>query len=405
MELVDMPIAISLRIILYGLLFNCFYFVAIADVTSLAVLGGNVRLAWILIPFLYCLIPKGREPKYALLATAMLFIFHMLASIMSESVVKGVIYSCWIWVNYIFFRAAYILTHVLRGHVWSSLLWGGRVQIVFAIVMVLFGFHERAQFIYFEPSYLAIGLVPYIFVVIFWSVHKWIDAVLLIFLIVFNQSANMMLAMIVAAVYWLITNRKLWLSFVIVVFSVLLICILYQIALADPSNPNHAVVLWFHVNGLNYDFIDIILSRGGNRMPRMQAALEVLEDNWFFGFGPGSYLDISASRNFDHITNGIEYLDPAGLPVINVLIESVANAGIFAALVLVAFIIFIYKMVSSRVKDWREKRIILGALLTICVLMQFESSYLRAYLWFICGVFMARSINNSLNIIRFRIGV
>lgn len=380
----------------HGVLLNVFFLVAISDVTSVSLGGGNVRWAWAALPFLFFLLPKRRDPKGMLFLTMLLFATHVAASFMSGLVVKGLIYSSWIWVNYIFFfRVGYLLAIELQDRVWQALLWGGRIQIVLGIVLVLLGMHERARFIYFEPSYLAIGLVPYLFATLFWSRKKWLDGSFLVALIVFNQSANMMIAILVAMVFWLASNRRIWVSVSLSVLVVLAGYISYQVALGDPSNPNHGVATWVAENGISLDMITAILSRAGNRVPRFQAAMEMLPGHWLTGFGPGAYLDITANRNFDHIIDGLEYLDPAGLPVINILLEAISNAGVLAAVVLLAVFVHVMHLVITRVEDDRERRVMIGSLFAFGVMLQFESSYLRAYVWLAFGIFVARALHRD----------
>lgn len=378
----------------YGILFNVFFLLAISDVTSVSLGGGNVRWAWVFLPFLFFLLPKRKDPKGMLLLTMLLFVTHVAASFISGFVVKGLIYSVWIWINYLFFfRAGYLIAGELREGVWAALLWGGRAQIVLGVVLVLLGVHERARFVYFEPSYLAIGLVPYLFVSLFWSREKWLDGIFLLILVIFNQSANMVVAMVVAMLYWLVVNRRVWISVIFLVFAILVGYISYRVVLDDPASPNHGVAVWVADNGVNLDMIYAIIGRAGNRAPRFQAAMEMLQGHWLNGFGPGVYVDITANRDFDHITDGLEYLDPAGLPVINVLLEAVSNAGVLAAVVLIVVFLYVMFLVIVRVNDNDERRVMIGAMLAFGVMLQFESSYLRAYVWLAFGIFVARALH------------
>lgn len=386
------------RTLSLGLLLNLFYLVASADVTSLSLGGGNVRWAWGALPFLLLLLPKGRHPKGMLTLTCALFAVHVAAALYSGLatsgfVVKGLVYSAWILVNYyFFFRAGYLITCDLRDEVWDAVLWGGRLQIFFAIALVLLGVHERARFIYFEPSYLAIGLVPYLFAAVFWSRRKWLDGGFILALIVFNQSANMMTAMLVALAFWLVTNKRLWLSLGLATLVALAIYVGYWVALNDPANPNHDMATWVADNGINLELLSAMFSRAGNRVPRMQAALEMLDGHWLTGLGPGAYIDLTQNRNFDHLTNGLEYLNPAGLPVVNVLLEAASNAGLLAAGGLILTFVHVMRL-FSRVANTLERRLMKGSMLAFGVMLQFESSYLRAYIWLMFGVFVARALH------------
>lgn len=385
----------AMRTFWCSVLINIFYLVAISDITSVNLGGGNVRLAWVILPFLVLILPKGKNPKIIFILVAMLIATHILAAFTSGLVIKGLVYSAWICFNYFFFfRAAYVLTTVLQERVWTALLWGGRVQIILAIGLVLLGFHERAQFIYFEPSYLAIGLVPYLFATLYWSGKKWLDAGFLMALLIFNQSANMMVAILVAILFWLFTNRRKWLSASLVALVFLAGYSIYKVALGDPSNPNHGVATWIADEGISLDMFTAVLSRAGNRVPRIQAALEMLDGHWLAGFGPSVYIELTANRSFMHLTDGLVYLDPAGLPVVNVLLEAVTNAGVAAAALLVFIFLHVIHLVFTRVSNKLERNLMIGALLAFALMLQFESSYLRAYVWLAFGVFVARALHH-----------
>jgi hypothetical protein len=342
------------------------------------------------------LLPKRSEPKAVFFILSMLFCVHLFAASVSDSVAKGFYYSVWIPINYIFFfRSAYIITAGLKDRVWLAFLWGGRIQILTAITLVVLGVHERAQFIYFEPSYMAIGLVPYLFASLFWSSNKLLDVSLVVALIVFNQSANMMIAIIVAFIFLLLTSQRLWLSIGLVLLTILCGYVFYQIALNDVGNPNHGIAVWLNENSISLDMMTAIFARAGNRIPRMLAALEQLNGHWLMGFGPGGYVEYTANRNFDHLTEGLDYLDPSGLPVINVLLEACANAGILAAILLICIFLYVLYMALIKIRNRSERRVIVGAMFALGVMLQFESSYLRAYVWLAFGVFVARSLHQN----------
>lgn len=379
----------SSRSVRLAILFNIIYFIAISDITSVNIAGGNIRLAWLFMPFIALLAPKGKHYRFTAIAVFALFAIHIIASLIAGTIARGFIYSFWILFNYFFFfRTAYLITTNLGSRIWNAVLWGGRIQSVLAIIMTLTGLHERARFIYFEPSYLAIGLVPYLFTSIFWSKNRIFDFSLILFVLIFNQSANMMIAIIVAFIFWLFVSRRLWTSVCLVFLATLTGFFTYRVALNDLLNPNHALAKLVSDTEISMDLITAILSRAGNRIPRMEAALELLSGHWLQGYGPGAYIDITANRNFDRITGGLDYLDPAGLPVINVLLEAAANAGVLAAAVLVAAFVHVIRVVITRPKDVRERHLMIGAMLAYGVMLQFESSYLRAYVWLTFGVFM-----------------
>jgi hypothetical protein len=374
-----------------AILFNLIYLVGISDLTSLSIGGGNVRWAWASLPLLALLVPGRRGDTPLLRASLGLFAVHVVAAFAAGAVGRGLVYSVWILVNYyFFFRAAYLITRALGDRVWDAILWGGRVQIACGVLLTLAGIDERARFVYFEPSYLAIGLVPYLFTVVIRSHRRLLDYGLLLSLLVANQSANMLLAMATALVFWLACTRRLLVLLGLAIAIPAAAYGGYRHALNDPADPNHGVAAWLSENPINVEIAAVLLTRAGNRAPRVEAALEVVGDRWLFGLGPGNYNDITSSMNFDHLTGGLEYQDPAGMPVINVLLEAVSNAGLPAA----AILLLVYLAVARdalQIRNNEERWIVLGSLTAIGLMLLVESSYLRAYVWFAFGVFVARS--------------
>lgn len=378
-------------------LFNAIYFVAISDITSVSVGGGNIRLAWALLPFLIMWTPRQKHRLAPLAVLLAFFCVHVIAALFAGTIVRGVVYSSWIIFNYIFFfRPAYKISLELKEGIWDAFLWGGRVQIVVAVILVAIGVHERARFIYFEPSYFAMGLVPYIFCAVFRSKQRAFDAGLISLGVIFSQSANLLIALLIVGIFWLISNRKVVTTLLLLLVAAIVASVGFINALNDQSNPNHGVVAWIADNGINWDLVEVILTRSGNRIPRIQAAIEVIGSEWIFGLGPGNYSDLSEKFQFDELSGGLEYLDPTGMPVINVLLEATANAGIFAAAIILVIYLY-YLRRAWRTTAGKQRLVILGSLITYGVMLQFESSYLRAYVWMAFGVFSSKITSISTN--------
>lgn len=371
-------------------LFIVIYLIGAADFTSVSLGGGNIRLAWALLPVFLLFIPRGAEPRALLIFTALLFSSHVLSSIAAGTAVKGVAYSSWIIVNYCFFtRPAYLLTRQLGSRIWQAILWSGRIQIVCGVLLFAVGLHERTRFSYFEPSYLAIGLVPYIFAAIFISKRKVLDISLIIAVTVTSQSANLLITLSVMVFCWFIKYRHKANTLLAMLAIFVAGYIGFVSALNNPSNPNHYLASFIANNEIDSEVFSALLSRAGNRGPRIQAALQIIDNDWMWGLGPGNYIGISSSIDFSEIAGDDEYLDPAGMPVINVLLEAIANAGVLSAAVLLA--VFAYIAVGLRhMQDTNERWAMLGAMISFAIMLQFESSYLRAYLWMAFAVFAAR---------------
>ncbi len=376
-------------------LFFLFFIISAADTTSIALGGGNFRVAWVLLPFLFVLLPYSDEEKVSLCCTLALFAAHLMSAVNSGNVITGGAFSLWILVNYFFFfRSGYILSKFMKTDIWNVFLMLGRFQVALGCLMNFLGVHERTQFTYFEPSYLAIGLVPYIFATVFWSTRKSLDYSIVGLALVTSQSANMAIGVSLAALLLLIKSGKLH---VILVFSIIMIAVAFAaffMILTNPENPNYGVASWINENGIGIDLIFEVLRRAGNRVPRIEAALEMLSENWWLGVGPGNYIALTENLDFTHITKGIEYYDPAGLPPVNVIIEAIVNSGVAGAAILVIYSIYVFFRAGIS-SEASEKWIISGSLLAFFLMLQIESSYLRAYVWFVFGAFLARARTNQ----------
>lgn len=380
------------------LLFIILNMVAASDITSISLGFGSIRLAWALLPIIYIFLPRTKENKFPLACAAALFLIHVIASFVSDDWISGIVYSAWIVVNYIyFFRSGYSIGKETGSLIWYAVLISGRIQILCGIIFVIFGLHERAQFFYFEPSYMAIGLIPYIIATAHYSNARKIDFLLIVALIAFTQSANLLIVIACAATTFLIAKRKI--KSTIIALAIISPLIYYYLnwAAGNGESPNHYIAKLFLEEGLNGDAWLELINRAGNRFPRMQAAFDSINpNNFYLGMGPGRYTQITSNINFDHLTNGLEYLDPAGLPVVNVILELLTNAGILAAAIVVVFTAHLL-IKSKNISDTASRRIVISSIATVAIVMQIESSYLRAYIWLYFGLFSGIAYSSASN--------
>lgn len=372
-------------------LFFILFIVSTADASAITLGGINIRIAWVLLPFLVMLLPYSDEEKVSLYFALALFAAHLISGVYSGNIISAVMFSFWILFNYFFFfRSGYIISKFIGTDVWDLFLILGRFQIIVGCLMNFVGINDRTQFIYYEPSYLAMGLVPYIFAAVFWSKTKIIDYLIIALALVTSQSANMAVGVTLVALFMLIRSGKLHVVLALLAIMIFMTFTTFFIILNNPANPNYGIVSWINENGVGFDLIYEIFGRAGNRIPRIEAAIEVLSSNWWLGLGPGNYIPLTEKMEFYHITGGVDYYDPAGLPPINVIIEAVINSGVMGGVILLVYSIYVISK-SVMFSDGVERWIMGGALLTFFLMLQIESGYLRAYLWFIFGAFLARS--------------
>jgi hypothetical protein len=365
--------------------------IAAGDITSIDMLIGNVRLVWLFLPILVMFIPRCSLDPFALASAFSLFLIHLCAAMLSDGGIRAAVYSGWILFSYFFFyRIAWIIANINGARVWSVILSAGRLQCIVAIVLVLLGLHERAQFLYFEPSYMAIGLVPYVFSSALYSRHKLLDVIIISSCLVVSASANLALIIGIAVVFVITCELRLRTALVVVSIGVIGLVAAVNYIMNESENPNHGLVVWISENGLDPDVVTQLIGRGGNRVPRAEAAIQIAKDNWPMGVGPGLYADLTMNMNFSDIHLGLPYLDPAGLPPTNVLVEATLNAGIFASLIIIAWVIYCL-IVVVQLPSSSEKRLLLAIGFTLFLVLQVESNYLRAYVWLAAGLIMGRA--------------
>lgn len=359
------------------------------DLSAIVVSDFNIRLTWLLLPALFVFTPRFRVPISYSIFIYIFFIFHSLSALVSGHVIRGFTYSLWILFSYYFFFAiGFRCTRDLGDKVFNVLIDNGRIQIVCAAVIYFIGLQERAHLFYYEPSYMAIALIPYVASVFFGGNRKSFDFVLILLFLVISQSGNFVFVLILASLCKAYTLRKNedFLKVVMafgIIFSIMLVYVYL-----DEENINHRLIVAIWDAGISWDILWFIVERGGNRIPRMQVAFDVLSQNLFFGIGPSNFISYIQNMDFSYITNGFVDIEPYGKPPTNILIEAGLNSGLFGLVMVV--ILFSYFFIRSGRMANSEIRIKLQAMILISMLMlQLDSNYLRAYVWVGFGVAFA----------------
>jgi O-antigen ligase len=216
----------------------------------------------------------------------------------------------------------------------------------------------------------------------------------MLFIFIINGSANLLLLYLIAWIIWMLVTPFSWRKVSMVCASFAFVVSLFFYALQNPTNPNHNLAEYFYENGVSTEMFETILMRGGNRLPRMDAALQTAIAHPWFGVGPGNYTNYNKNIDYSDISGGDEYLDPSGLPAINILLEGAINAGIFASVIMtITWLYVLLLAIKYRDRNCKTRQagnIILSSLLAIFILMQLESNYLRAYLWVFMGLFVGQ---------------
>ena len=362
------------------------------DLSAVDIGTVNLRLAWLLLPAVALIVPRGKYHPGVFWFSILFFLVHFVAAIASASPLRGIVYSSWILFSYaFFFQLSARAAERLGIHVWQVIRVNGRLQILGAFLLFAFGWHDRAHFVYYEPSYMAIGLIPYVAVSFFYPGRRWLDMAFLSLFLFASQSGNFAIVLIIVAACWLYSVRKSSFFGPVLAGIFVMALVVGVYVLSNKSSINYQVISEIYAHGLSLEAIQALIERGGNRIPRLEVAWKVFLENPILGVGPGNYIDHISGRDFSSVTDGLPWLDPQGRPATNILIEAAANAGIFASL-LMLFSFFKLFRKSLIIQSPVVRNIVVSVLIAAACMMQFDSNYLRAYLWVALGVCAIQSM-------------
>lgn len=363
----------------YTILLHALIFASIFDSSGVAIGGVTIRIAWVFAP-LAILFLKSKKITLAEAAFLLLFSFFHLASSLYNAYYAGFSYIIWIVFNFfVFYRVAGSKEIFLYIDIPKIFVVSGRLQIIIGALWMLFFQQERLAFTYYEPSYMAVGLIPYMAFSLLNRKINIVDVFLISLFVALGQSALfIILLLLTLSVRLFLTGNK---------YNIFLIAALLFISSSafvidsynNDSRANHLLVRAIVDEG--FDLLTL-LDRAGNRFPRMEAAYLVFTENLPLGIGPGNYSNHIQNIDFTHITNGIPWLEVHDQPPVNIFLEAGVNAGIFGALLL--FLVFAWFALISlfRCKDRRYFVIIILTFVAGLI----ETSYLRAYCWIFFGI-------------------
>ncbi len=320
----------------------------------------------------------------------LLFTAMLASSYFSFLPMRSVSYICWFFVCYAFyFGVARSLVNIITYEgILKTVRITGRLQIIVCGIMALAGI-ERPSIFYYEPSYLIIALIPYIyFSVGFFKDRKrtkfgLVDLFLLVILLFVSMSANLMLAILITASFH-------YIRFEVKYIFAATIGILLVWGFTQWYYKTHDDLLAVTLANIyqSADVFTAVLERAGNRWPRMQLGIDVAQEYMLTGVGLGTFSDFSLSYNSSYdYAKGLVWNEPRGFPATNIFVELLAEGGIWVLVCFILFILYVFKtpryLSSSerqQFSEWRSVFIIL--LLLLCI----ESSLLRPYFWFYLGI-------------------
>lgn len=361
------------------------FLVASSDRLGIMVGGAAIKPLWILLFPIALIMLAGKIEKTSLAYAAVFFIFHLTSLFLNNINAHGLIYSAQIIVFYIlFFNVAYSISRRLHSVKTLQIISiSGRFQIICSILLCILKVDARATFLYYEPSYMAIALIPYTMLVISQASSKKVDLLFIAGFLYFGGSANYLLILIIAILIVTLSGG-LEKSSIFKSMAIGSLVLLVFLAIALFGNKTNSAFIQNNAEKVNFeDFGLLLIDRTGNRVPRLITAFDAVVENPIFGIGPGNYNKYTElSFNEFYLA---DWTSPEGLPPTNVLLESQINAGILGVLTVVLFWLSTIRRLR-RLPKTEIKLIFLGTITIMAVVMQIESTYLRPYLWIFFGI-------------------
>lgn len=373
-----------------GTAFFILFTAGCADVLSLRIGSATVRLFYALAALLLVVSLQRIELRRSVAIAFLIFLSLLLPSLYNSIVpARSLTYLVWAAVTFLSSLACasllqnrFSLGKAATEDCYELLAWCYRFQIVMALCLYAFGIHERPRFLYYEPSYFSISLLTYLAIVMHRlraDARSVADVTLLMCYLVASFSAAFAVGAAVLVCLSAIERRSF--SFLLFLVSTFLVGCLY-VVLVDDANTTIVRAL---VNG-DAAVYDLAL-RGGNRMGRILLAHDVFLQAPYIGVGAGAYeAYISASSHEDY-SGGIDYLSADGLPAINIYLELLATTGI------VGFIGF--SILLGSLLPWVVGRGFSSPLSKACIaillVLNFESNYLRPYVWILFALCWAQA--------------
>lgn len=336
--------------------------------------------------------------------TLYVFLFALLcipSLLFTVNIIKSSLYIFWIFLNYLSILIVY--SQLIQKSKYETIIGirdAYKLQIIVGCFLYFSGIQERAQVLFYEPSYFAIALIPYI-VMIFskyinnntdnnekYTSHS--DIIFLVLAIFITKSFNLIIiCFLVPIILFAFEKGKLR---NLLIFS-LLGSVIYQAFKFYISNSDDLISKTFQNIIDSGDVITSLLERTGNRWPRMQLTNEIALQN-FWGVGIGTMDEYSLNHYFSNFSYLPDYLSPIGYPPINIYLEIAATCGWLA---LAVWLLWHFYIIKQNVNSQKSDSVITCSLIVIMIIMMIESSFLRPYYWMLLGLAVGQiKINKKL---------
>lgn len=366
--------------------YTSFTFCSLVSVDLLQV--GGLRLT--LVPmFIYGLISIFRSQKIDknIYFVSLFAILCVPSLINSYNIPKSAGYLIWIIFSFISISIPFKKLYAADSQATiDGLMLGYRFQIVLGALLFLSGLQVRAHVFYYEPSYFALALVPYVVFIINDFVNNKrkhvADIFLLIVALYITKSANLMFVsglgfMTVFLLGGVGLRKIMYVSLI----SILGIVGLYLYA----TNSNDLVATTIYKIFSSADSLNAATERTGNRWYRAALTFDTSLST-FWGVGIGAFMEFSISKYFPAYSGLPQYLSPIGYPPINIYLEIIATCGWLAFCI---WIIWHFKMIKSAINSSVFSPFIVATFITAMLALSIESNFLRPYYWMLIGLIIS----------------
>ena len=372
------------------------YFGAGADTVAFSLPFGQLKLAAGIFICMYFLLGKYiYYTKTELLCAAGVIGACLVSTFFSINVPRSIAYTLLLAFNIFCVasigRALFSLSP--KGFK-AGLILCARLQILMGVCLAVLGLQDRVSIFFYEPSYWAIALTPYLYFTAKKHISlSWPDWVLIFTALLLTKSANLVLLVVIAIVVSHLSSFSLKSILRMAVF--LAITLGFLCFYAHVSDDLIAITVRRILE--SDSILQQCLERGGTRYPRMMVALDVFKNNLIHGIGPGTFFSFDKT---EAILNSYPAFFPRHnieqSPAINIFVEMGAEGGI---IFLSAFVYYLYRGLMSKNSDTTYRYVMLVMILGLL----FEASIQRTYFWVLLGAasFMssgAQAANHSLQL-------
>lgn len=360
------------------------------DLLSVGSVENRVRVSYVLYLFLFVLLIRHMKvPKIQGILIGLFCVAAFVGMVLLGPSLHSILYIAWVLFSFlIIYPLFYYFGREHRADFLAATVLSARMQILAGVVVVAAGLQHRAALLYYEPSYFAYGLIPYVAITM-WRLYtpkareSVLDLFLLLVALVETGSATLLLA---TGVIWFVAScvNGIKLRQVIGVCSVILAFFLAIVIYAHISNDLLATTVRELLASPNR--VETLVQRGGNRIPRLLAAAYIFTDHPWLGVGIGQYRNVSKTVNLSSFSKGSADNSAQNNEAINIYIELLATTGIPTASLFFLFLLRTVMLRRPRELDDGQKAIFI-ALVSMLLMLNLESNYLRPYLWMLLGAY------------------